>query len=78
MYHRLPRPATAWLNTVANAAPNTPILKTMIQSRSSPMFRKLATSRKYRGRLLSPRARIRALVMLYSRVKGMPIKMVRM
>ena len=64
MYHRLPKPATAWLNTVANEAPNTPILKTMMQSRSRPMFRKLAISRKYSGRLLSPKARMRALVTL--------------
>ena len=42
------------------------------------MFSTLATSRKYSGRLLSPSARMRALVTLYSRVKGMPQKMVRM
>ena len=42
------------------------------------MFKTLATNRKYSGRLLSPRARIKALVMLYSRVNGMPTKMVRM
>ena len=42
------------------------------------MFRKLATSRKNSGRLLSPSARIRALVTLYNKVRGMPAKMVRM
>ena len=38
--------------------------RNMMQARSSPMFSTLATSRKYSGRLLSPSARIRALVTL--------------
>ena len=49
---------------IAKAAPNAPIWNTMMHTRSSPMFKKLATSRKYSGRLLSPSARISALVTL--------------
>ena len=44
-------PATAWLNTVAKAAPKAPMRNTMMHTRSSPMFSALATSRKYRGPL---------------------------
>ena len=43
-----------------------------------PDVQKACHQQEVQGRLLSPRARIRALVMLYSSVNGMPIKMVRM
>ncbi len=51
--------ATSGEFPAAKAAPKAPMRNTMMHTRSSPMFSALATSRKYRGRLLSPRARIR-------------------
>ena len=51
-------PETPCESTVANAAPKTPHLNTIINKRSSPIFKNDARIRKYSGVLLSPSALI--------------------
>ena len=46
MYKRLHTPATAWLMTVASAAPNTPASKARMKKMSRKMFSTLATIKK--------------------------------
>ncbi len=62
-----------WEMSVASAAPNTPDLNGMTNSKSSPMFSALVRIRKYSGVLLSP-ARMMLATMLYKKMNGMPAK----
>ena len=63
-------------STVARAAPETPDLKTTMNRRSSPMFKKDDMIRKTRGVLLSPMALIMLERILYRKVAGIPINMI--
>ena len=75
MYTKLATPDTACERSVATAAPSTPMSNWMIKYRSSPTLSKLVSTKKYSGVLLSPSARMMALVMLYRNTNGMPAKM---
>ena len=74
MYTKLATPEMAWDRSVASAAPNTPMSKTMMKYKSRPTLSALVSTRKYSGVLLSPRARMMADTILYRKTKGMPAK----
>ena len=58
--------------TVAQPAPATPILNTIINKRSRPIFIIEANMRKYKGDLLSPIALNIPAIKLYAIVTHMP------
>ena len=58
MYSRHRIPDTAWAVMVAQAAPDTPILRTRIVKKSRATFTTDENTRKIRGVVLSPRERM--------------------
>ena len=65
---------TVWLMMVARATPATLMEKRMTNTRFSTTLMRPATARQNRGRLVSPTARRRAELKLYSMVIGIPMK----
>ena len=65
---------TVWLRMVASATPATLIWNTMTNSRFSTTLMTPATARQTSGRRVSPTARSREALKLYSMVIGIPMK----
>lgn len=65
---------TVWLMMVARATPATLMEKRMTNTRFSTTLMRPATARQNRGRFVSPTARRRAELKLYSMVMGIPMK----
>jgi len=65
---------TVSLMMVASATPATLMEKPMTNTRFSTTLMIPAAARQYSGRLVSPTARSRALLKLYSMFMGMPMK----
>ena len=77
MYTTQATPAMAWESTVAQAAPSTPMPSFARNSRSRTTLTVTAATRKPSGVRLSPRARSSPAARLYSMVKPVPIKMIK-